>query len=79
MAVPDQPGTYSFRSATAADASNVTGLVEAAYGHYVERRLNKSWNRRSGSSVAQRCPRKEPTWQSAGPTATPLTRPTWTN
>jgi len=37
MAVPDQPGTYSFRSATAADASNVTGLVEAAYGHYIER------------------------------------------
>jgi GNAT superfamily N-acetyltransferase len=37
MAVPDQPGMYSFRSATAADASKVTGLVEAAYGHYVER------------------------------------------
>jgi ribosomal protein S18 acetylase RimI-like enzyme len=37
MAVPDQPGTALFRSATAADASSVTGLVAAAYGHYVER------------------------------------------
>jgi ribosomal protein S18 acetylase RimI-like enzyme len=37
MAVPDQLGTYSFRSAEAADASSVTELVDAAYGHYVER------------------------------------------
>jgi GNAT superfamily N-acetyltransferase len=33
---PDQPGT-SFRPATGADAAGVAALVEAAYGHYVER------------------------------------------
>jgi ribosomal protein S18 acetylase RimI-like enzyme len=37
MAVPDQLGTYWFRSAEAADASRVAELVDAAYGHYVER------------------------------------------
>jgi ribosomal protein S18 acetylase RimI-like enzyme len=37
MAVPDQLGTYSFRSAEAADASSVAELVDAAYGHYVQR------------------------------------------
>jgi len=37
MAVPHRPGTYSFRSATAVDASKVTGLVAVAYGHYIER------------------------------------------
>jgi ribosomal protein S18 acetylase RimI-like enzyme len=37
VTVPDQLGTYSFRSATAADASAVAGLVESAYEHYVER------------------------------------------
>jgi ribosomal protein S18 acetylase RimI-like enzyme len=37
MAVPDQRGIYSFRSAEAADASRVAELVDAAYGHYVER------------------------------------------
>lgn len=37
MAGPDLPRTYSLRSATAADAANVTRLVDAAYGHYVER------------------------------------------
>jgi ribosomal protein S18 acetylase RimI-like enzyme len=37
MAVPDQRGTYSFRSAEAADAWRVAALVDAAYGHYVER------------------------------------------
>ena len=37
MAVPNQLGTYSFRSAEAADASRVAELVDAAYGHYVER------------------------------------------
>jgi N-acetylglutamate synthase-like GNAT family acetyltransferase len=37
LAVPDQLGTYSFRSAEAADASRVAELVAAAYGHYVER------------------------------------------
>jgi ribosomal protein S18 acetylase RimI-like enzyme len=37
MAVPEQLGTYSFRPAEAADASSVTELVDAAYGHYVER------------------------------------------
>jgi ribosomal protein S18 acetylase RimI-like enzyme len=37
MVVPHRPGTYSFRSATAADAPKVTGLVKAAYGHYIER------------------------------------------
>jgi ribosomal protein S18 acetylase RimI-like enzyme len=36
-AVPDQRGTYSLRSAEAADASRVAELVDAAYGHYVER------------------------------------------
>ena len=28
---------YSFRSATGADAPKVAALVNAAYGHYVER------------------------------------------
>ena len=37
MAAPDQRGTYWFRSAAAADASTVAELVDAAYGHYVER------------------------------------------
>jgi ribosomal protein S18 acetylase RimI-like enzyme len=37
MAVPDQRGTYWFRSAAAADASSVAELVDAAYGHYVQR------------------------------------------
>jgi hypothetical protein len=37
MAAPDQRGTYWFRSAEAADASRVAELVDAAYGHYVER------------------------------------------
>jgi ribosomal protein S18 acetylase RimI-like enzyme len=37
MAAPDQPGTYWFRSAAAADAARVAELVDAAYGHYVER------------------------------------------
>ena len=37
MAVPEQLGTYSFRPAEAADASSVTELVDAAYGHYVDR------------------------------------------
>jgi len=37
MAAPEQPETYSLRSAEAADASRVAELVDAAYGHYVER------------------------------------------
>jgi ribosomal protein S18 acetylase RimI-like enzyme len=37
MAAPDQRGTYWFRSAAATDASRVAELVDAAYGHYVER------------------------------------------
>ena len=37
IAVPDQPGTYWFRSAEATDAASVAELVNAAYGHYVER------------------------------------------
>jgi ribosomal protein S18 acetylase RimI-like enzyme len=37
MAAPDQRGTYWFRSAEAADAARVAELVDAAYGHYVER------------------------------------------
>jgi GNAT superfamily N-acetyltransferase len=37
MAVPERLGTYSFRSAEAPDASSVAELVDAAYGHYVER------------------------------------------
>ena len=37
MAASEQPETYSFRSAEAADASRVAELVDAAYGHYVER------------------------------------------
>jgi ribosomal protein S18 acetylase RimI-like enzyme len=37
MAAPEQPETYSFRSAEAADASRVAELVDAAYGHYLER------------------------------------------
>lgn len=32
-----KPETYSLRSAEAADASRVAELVDAAYGHYVER------------------------------------------
>lgn len=35
--MPDRRGTYSFRPAKGADASNVAELVDAAYGHYVER------------------------------------------
>jgi ribosomal protein S18 acetylase RimI-like enzyme len=37
MATPEQPETYSLRSAEAADASRVAELVDAAYRHYVER------------------------------------------
>ena len=37
MDLPERPGTDSFRPAEAADASSVAELVEAAYGHYVER------------------------------------------
>jgi ribosomal protein S18 acetylase RimI-like enzyme len=37
MATPEQPETYSLRSAEAADALRVAELVDAAYGHYVER------------------------------------------
>jgi ribosomal protein S18 acetylase RimI-like enzyme len=37
MAAPDQLGTYWFRSAEATDAASVAELVDAAYGHYVER------------------------------------------
>ena len=37
MATPEQPETYSLRSAEAADASRVAELVDAAYGQYVER------------------------------------------
>jgi ribosomal protein S18 acetylase RimI-like enzyme len=37
MAKPEQPETYSLRSAEAADASRVAELVDAAYGHYIER------------------------------------------
>jgi ribosomal protein S18 acetylase RimI-like enzyme len=37
MATPEQPETYSLRSAEAADAARVAELVDAAYGHYVER------------------------------------------
>ena len=37
MAKPEQPETYSLRSAEAADASRVAEFVDAAYGHYVER------------------------------------------
>jgi ribosomal protein S18 acetylase RimI-like enzyme len=33
---PDQPGTL-FRPATGADAASVAALVDAAYGHYVQR------------------------------------------
>jgi hypothetical protein len=33
LAVSDQLGAYSFRSAEAADASRVAELVAAAYGH----------------------------------------------
>jgi ribosomal protein S18 acetylase RimI-like enzyme len=36
-AVPDRPGTYSLRPADASDASAVAALVDAAYGHYIER------------------------------------------
>jgi ribosomal protein S18 acetylase RimI-like enzyme len=37
MAAPDQRGTYWFRPAEATDAARVAALVDAAYGHYVER------------------------------------------
>jgi ribosomal protein S18 acetylase RimI-like enzyme len=37
MAAPDQRGTYWFRPAEATDAARVAELVDAAYGHYVER------------------------------------------
>jgi ribosomal protein S18 acetylase RimI-like enzyme len=33
---PQQPGT-TFRPATGSDAASVTALVDAAYGHYVDR------------------------------------------
>jgi ribosomal protein S18 acetylase RimI-like enzyme len=35
--VPDQPRTYALRRATEADAGKVAALVDAAYGHYIER------------------------------------------
>jgi ribosomal protein S18 acetylase RimI-like enzyme len=35
--MPERPGTHSLRPATAADAPGVAALVQAAYGHYVER------------------------------------------
>jgi GNAT superfamily N-acetyltransferase len=34
---PHQPGGYRLRPATGSDASSVTALVDAAYGHYVQR------------------------------------------
>lgn len=37
MPVPHPPGSYSFRSANGSDASKAAELVDAAYGHYVER------------------------------------------
>jgi ribosomal protein S18 acetylase RimI-like enzyme len=35
--VPDQPGAYSFRPANEFDVPKVAALINAAYGHYVER------------------------------------------
>ena len=37
MRIPDRLGAYSFRSANEFDVSKVAALVNAAYGHYVER------------------------------------------
>ncbi len=37
MTAADSVGTYSLRPAKASDASDVADLVDAAYGHYVER------------------------------------------
>lgn len=37
MPTPEQSGDHSLRSADGSDASNVAELVDAAYGHYVER------------------------------------------
>jgi GNAT superfamily N-acetyltransferase len=34
---PHQPGGYRLRPATGSDAGSVAALVDAAYGHYVER------------------------------------------
>jgi ribosomal protein S18 acetylase RimI-like enzyme len=34
---PPQPGGYRLRPATGSDAAGVAALVDAAYGHYVER------------------------------------------
>jgi ribosomal protein S18 acetylase RimI-like enzyme len=34
---PHQPGGYRLRPATGSDAASVAALVDAAYGHYVER------------------------------------------
>ena len=34
---PHQPGGYSLRPATRSDTASVAALVDAAYGHYVER------------------------------------------
>jgi GNAT superfamily N-acetyltransferase len=34
---PQQPGGYRLRPATGSDAANVAALVDAAYGHYVQR------------------------------------------
>jgi N-acetylglutamate synthase-like GNAT family acetyltransferase len=34
---PHQPGGYRLRPATESDAASVAALVDAAYGHYVER------------------------------------------
>ena len=37
MSVADRVGAYSVRAANEGDASDVAELVDAAYGHYVER------------------------------------------
>jgi ribosomal protein S18 acetylase RimI-like enzyme len=34
---PQQPGGYRLRPATGSDATSVAALVDAAYGHYVQR------------------------------------------
>ena len=36
-AAPHQPGSYRLRTATGSDVTSVAALVDAAYGHYVER------------------------------------------
>jgi ribosomal protein S18 acetylase RimI-like enzyme len=37
MPAPDRPGSYRLRPATGTDAPYVAELVDAAYGHYLER------------------------------------------